>query len=109
MLLVVTDGNGVSQTVVVQGQGPATDASGEISVTGTAQPVCGADATRSGFLLQNNGTHPMTVNDLGLASLEPQSFTVAPGATWPPMGYPVPIGSVSVAGTAADNYAARTW
>lgn len=108
MLLVVVDGNGNQQTLCVQGQGAATDFSGSIAVDATSQPVAAANPNRSGLYFQNTSADPLTVSELGDATL-PNAFLIPPGASWPPQGYDVPITEITVAGLAGDTFVYREW
>ena len=114
MLLVVTDANGAQQTVVVNAQETPADFSGSIAVTGTSQQLAAANANRSGWLIQNRGANPMYVNDLGVAasstvSADNGSFEIAPGASFPPFGYPISTSIFNIVGTAADTFVYREW
>ena len=109
MLLTVIDATGAPQTLVANAQGPVTDASGPIAAANVSQDVVVADATRSGFLFQNVSDTAMTVGDGTDATLA-GAFAVAPGAYWPPAGYPAPVGSVTVAcATLGKVFTAKSW
>lgn len=109
--MTVIDANGSQQTIVVQAQGPATDASGTLTAqaSGVYQMVVDADPNRSGFVFQNNGDHVMNITDVGTNPSVISAFEIAPGAFWPPYGYPVPVGAVYVTGTLGETFAARVW
>lgn len=109
MLLTVLDGLGVSQKVIAVGQEAPVDKSGVIAATGVAQVAIDANAFRSGFVIQNTGANAMRVNELGAASVGAGSFSIAPGAFFPPAGYPVSTGAISIVGTAGDIFVAREW
>lgn len=113
MILQVTDANGAPQTIVVQSPGTPTDHSGTIAATNVSQTMLDAAApgvTRAGWLVQNKGTHAMNVNDLGdPADSSPTSVQIAPGAFFPPPGYPVTQGVISITGTTGDNFMVRVW
>lgn len=114
MLLVVVDGNGNQQTIIAQGQqlvDTVTDFSSAIEVTGQTQTISPPNPARSGIYFQNNGQHPMQINDAGNAGAEtePASFVVYPGGTWPPLGYPIPVGAINVSGTAGDAFVEKEW
>lgn len=114
MLLVVTDANGAQQTLVAQAQATASDYSGSITATGTSQALAAANALRSGWFIQNRGANPMYINDLGLPasstiSAGNGSIEVAPGATFPPFGYPISTTAFNITGTAADTFLYREW
>ena len=109
MLVNILDGNGAAQKVILKGQEAPIDHSGAISVTGVAQQMLAANVLRSGWVMQNLGANPMRVNDLGTATVGAGSFQVAVGAFFPPEGYPVSTGAVSILGTATDVYSVREW
>lgn len=109
MLLKVNDALGVQQTIVAHAVEAPLDHSGTIAVTGTAQTLLAANALRSGWFMQNRGTNVMYVNDLGTATTGAGSFSVQPGATFPPVGYPLATGAISVLGTLNDVYTVREW
>lgn len=110
MLLTVLDGAGVTQKVIVAAQEAVTDKSGSIAATGTAQTAIAANTLRSGYRIQNrSAVNPMYVNELGAASSGQQSCAIAPGAFFPPEGYPVTTSAISIMGTAGDLFAAREW
>ena len=109
MLLVVTDGQGNAQTIVVKGQEVVVDYSGTITATEISQPLLAASATRSGWIMQNNGQNPMTINEIGNSPLT-NSFAVAPfGGVFPPENFPLTTNQLNITGTAGDNYTLRAW
>src|SRR5271157_1669118 len=109
MLLVVTDGQGNAQTIVVKGQEVVVDYSGIIAATETSQLLLATSATRSGWIIQNNGQSPMTINEIGLDATV-KSFAVAPfGGVFPPENFPLTTNQLNIAGTAGDNYTLRAW
>lgn len=109
MLLAVLDGAGLARTVIAQAQETATDRSGTITATGVSQALMAANANRSGWFVQNNSDTAMTVNELGEDATEDSSITLYPGQTFPPVGYPIPITAISIAGTIDKAFAAREW
>ena len=113
MILWVVDANGTPQQIVAQSP---TDELQDRSGTGTGASVPLLEAVpdgfvRAGWFFQNNSqVNTMIINELGgEADAAPQCFVVPPGGTWPPPGYPVPQGVVSLAAALNDNYAAREW
>lgn len=111
----VVDANNVTQDIVVQIPVTPTDRSGTIQATDVSQVLMDAVAEgsfRAGWIVQNKsqtGT-TMQVNDLGDdADQSPTSIDLAPGESWPPPGYPVTQGPISIAGAAGDNFMAREW
>jgi hypothetical protein len=109
MLMTVIDGNGVSQAVIVSTQEAITNKSGSITATGVAQDAAVANALRSGCRFQNVGSNPMYFNDLEAAAVGEGSFIVGVGEYWPPVGYPVSTGAISVLGTVGDAFTGREW
>ncbi len=113
MLINVLDAAGVSQKLTVHGQEAAVDHSGIITATGTAQVALAANALRSGYFIQNRGVNPMYVNELGTAvvavSTNAGSVAIAPGSTFPPLGYPLSTGAISIIGTINDSFVVREW
>lgn len=111
MLLVVVDGNGDEQTVVVKGQidpSAIADLSGTITALGVSQPLAAANALRSGLYVQNTSADDLTISELGDATL-PNSFVIEPGKSWPPENYDVPTGEVAIAGPTGNTFVAREW
>lgn len=117
MILQVADGNGILQQICVQSVGTPTDRSGTIVTSGASQVLMdavpdGAELPRSGWLVQNNSQtgFSMQINEIGSdADTSPTSIYLAPGAFFPPPGYPVTQGEITIAGQSGDNYAAREW
>lgn len=107
----VVDRSNNPLTVIVQGLDPVTDHSGQIAATGTSQPLLQANAARSGFLIQNRSTtgNAMVVNEMGNDAIAFASWLLNPGDTFPPPGYPVQIGPVTIAGNIGDAYTCREW
>lgn len=110
MLMIVLDGQGVEQTIIVQSQGATIDASGTIAADDETQEIAAANADRAGLYFQNKGANVMLLNDLGDAgSGELACFQVPPGQSWPPAGYPIPVTAINVSGTAGDAFVFRQW
>ena len=111
MLVQILDATGTQQQVIIPAQEAAVDRSGQIASTGVSQILAAANVLRSGFRMQNKSSvNPMYVDDLGAASSTGnQSFTVLPGAFFPPESYPVTTNAINVLGTAGDIFAAREW
>lgn len=109
MLLKVNDALGVQQTITANGVEAPLDHSSTIAATGVAQTLLVANTLRSGWFMQNRGSNVMYVNDLGAATTGAGSFAVQPGATFPPVGYPLTGNAISVLGTLSDVYTVREW
>ena len=106
MLLNILDGNGNPQVIIAQGQGACADFSGVLT-GGVA--VIDANADRSGFLFQNNGTHTMRINEEGAGSAA-NAFVVAPGGFFPPYaGFQIPTTAIQISGTADEPFTYREW
>jgi len=109
MLLVVTDGQGNAQTIVVKGQEVVVDYSGTIAISGVSQLLLAASSARSGWIMQNNGSSPMTINEIGNDATI-KSFAVAPfGGVFPPENFPLTVNQLNIAGIAGDNFILRAW
>lgn len=108
MLLIVLDGAGDLQTIISPGQEVVTDRSGAIVATDTPQELMAVNTARSGFFLQNIGETNLYINDLDDAVIG-ESMIVSSGGIWPPPGYPVSVGSISISGTQGCAYVAREW
>lgn len=110
MLINVLDAQGVAQKMVVQGQEAIVDHSGSIAATGTSQTAIAANSLRSGCIIQNVGANPMFINELGVAAASTGgSFTLAPGATFPPAGMGLSAAAINITGTVGDKFTAREW
>lgn len=113
MLINVLDAAGIAQKLIVHGQEAPLDHSGVIAATAVAQTALAANSLRSGYVIQNRGAAAMYVNDLGAATVavgaNAGSFAIQPGAFFPPVGYPVTTGAISIIGTINDGFAVREW
>jgi hypothetical protein len=109
MLLIVQDGQGNLQTVVVKGQEAVVDYSGTIAQNGQSQLLLAANSTRSGWFFQNNGQNPMTINEIAGSALTNSFVVAAFGGTFPPENFPLTTVQINVAGTMGDAYTVRAW
>lgn len=109
MIITILDAAGVQQSVIAKGQESVVDKSGTITATGVSQLLMAANANRSGFLVQNLGSNPMHINAFGVAADDQTSFTIAPGAFFPPENYPITTGAITILGTIGDKFAAKEW
>lgn len=111
MLLSVKDGNGDAAIVCVQSQEtPNADASGTILAPNASQALMAANPDRAGWLFQNTSSGNMTLNDIGVDATDPSSFLIGAGQYFPPPGYPVTTGSITVAGPdAGATFVVREW
>lgn len=108
MLLSVKDASGEEQIIIVGGQATPTNHSGTIAVNGQSQIMIPADPGRSGFYFQNRSPGTLQINEIGSAT-DAAAFSVPPGGTFPPCGYPTPTGDITVAGPFGAAFAARSW
>ena len=110
MLLNILDSASTAQKIITHGQEAIVDASGTITATSVSQTIATASSTRSGFFIQNLGTHNMWLNDLGVATQVAGSILLAPGASLSaPAGYPINTNALSLIGTLGDGYTLRIW
>jgi hypothetical protein len=108
VLLIVQDGQGNLQTISAKGQEAVVDGSGSIAATGQSQTLLAANPNRSGWLMQNTGTYPMLINELGNPALS-ASWEVPAGWVFPPINFPLTINQLNISGTAGDTYTLRSW
>jgi hypothetical protein len=113
MLLQVIDGQGLLTTVIAASQETVVDHSGSITGSGS-QALLAVNPTRSGWFVQNRGTNPMYINELGAAasaavSAGSGSVMIPAGASFPPAGYPLTSQAINILGTLADNFVCREW
>ena len=109
MLINLLDASGVSQKVAILSQEAVVDHSGTITATGVAQVLLSANALRSGWVMENRGSNVMHVNELGTATSGSGSFSIQPSSTFPPYGFPLTTGAVSIIGTIGDKFTVREW
>ena len=95
MQLIVTDGNGTSQTIVAKGIEAPIVRSGHIFTAGGVQTLLDTNAFRSGWFMQNTGQNVMTISP---------GFQVPPRGTFPPPNYPCSPEAITVSGTINDTY-----
>jgi hypothetical protein len=111
MLVTLADAAGQPHVVTWQGQDQINDASGNLASIVAAQPVLAANLLRAGWLFQNTSQHAMLLLEIGAAATS--SWVINSGGFFPPPGYPVPTGAISVQATPdsqiGDTYAAREW
>jgi hypothetical protein len=109
MLVSILDGTGNLIKVIVKGQETVVDNSGSITQTAQSQILLAVNNLRSGWLFQNNGSSPMTLNELGATPEASNSWTVLPNESFPPENFPVTVNAINIIGIAGDNYIAREW
>lgn len=114
MIIQVVDANDETQNVVMQSIETPVDISGTLT-TGASQVISDgppAGFQRAGWFVQNKSVtgNVMTINELGGgADNSPTCVLLPPGATFPPPGYPVVQGAISLSGFAGDSFCAREW
>lgn len=113
MLLQVIDGQGILQTVIATGQETVVDHSGSLD-SSAAQELLAENESRSGWFIQNRGTNPMYLNELGedasaTVAADSGSIKLAAGESFPPAGYPVTTAAISIIGTVDDDFICREW
>lgn len=116
MQLQVLDGEGNTQTVIVAGIESIVDESNVIAQTGVSQMAAAANGNRSGWAFQNQSQNGnwMYLNELGTAATSATapgngSWAVAPGAVFPPPGFPLSTAQINILGTAGDVFVFREW
>jgi hypothetical protein len=89
-------------------RGALTDHSGTITVGGTSQQLAVANAARSHFEIQNLSDQPLYVNFGAAATIESDSFRIAPGGVYfnPPQY--CPNGTITIiGGTTGQKFVAK--
>jgi hypothetical protein len=110
MQLTVVDGNGAAQIICVQGVQTPTSRSGSIALANTSQQLMAANATRSGWYIQNQDDTALTVNEMGGDATTAGSIIVWPGQSFPPPNYPVTTLAITIASSKQGAvFAAREW
>jgi len=109
MQLKVLDALGIQQTLVSGGLESISDHSGTVAATGVSQTLLAANLSRSGWVGQNTSTHTLYWNPNGDASTGAGSFQVPAGGFFPPVGFPMTTGAVTITGTAADSFTIKEW
>jgi hypothetical protein len=110
-LTTILDGLGFPRLIYLQGQDPITDRSGTITITDQSQVLMPANPQRGGFRVQNLSANQnvMTVNEIGSDATILNSWVIYASQSFPPPNYPIPVGAVTIAGTAGDAFVAREW
>jgi hypothetical protein len=122
MLVQILDAQAAPHFVTWQGLDQINDNSGAlgagaVGVAAAPQQVIAANTTtpgtagcRCGWLFQNTSQAPMLLLELVAGEIT-SSWIIAPGAFFPPCGYPVTTAEIQVQGTSqssvGDSYAAR--
>lgn len=115
MLLNVLDSAGIAQKLSVRSQEAIADKSGIIAATGVSQTAIDANALRSGWLIENVGSNPMYVNELGVDAASAVatgsgSIKIAPGEMISSVDkLALSIAKISILGTLNETYVAREW
>jgi hypothetical protein len=110
MLLTIKDANGDNRNIIANSQAAPTDLSGTIAAANVSQVLAPENLDRSGFYFQNLSEQGILINELGNDATGAGSFMVEPLGVFPPCGYPVPTGAITIAGPAVGAaFAAREW
>lgn len=88
-----------------------TNRSGTLAAASTSQQVMAANASRRGFMIQNNSSAALWINELGAtAALAQPSIQIAAGATYTsPDGAASPLAINIIGGTLGQAFTAREW
>ena len=79
-------------------QATSTNRSGTITAGGTAQQLMASNASRRGFVIQNNSNSALFVNGIGAATSDGLSLTIAAGALYESSVQHTGTGAVSILG-----------
>lgn len=115
MLVKIIDGEGALQEGLYWASvGVPTDHSGSIADGALAQVLMPANADRAGWLVACVGPGALYVNEVGAAASEAVadgdgSIVLTPGQSFPPCGYPIIQGAISVIGPTGTAFVAREW
>ena len=118
MLVQITDYQGVPHWVTWQGRDQILDYSGSLGAGAVGpeaapQQIAPANAGRAGWLFQNASANPVLLVEIAVDAIATSAWTVYPGAFFPPPGYPIPTGAISVQGSPTsvegDAFAYREW
>lgn len=115
MLVKIIDGAGLLQEGLYWASvGVPTDHSGAIVDGALAQELMPANADRSGWLVMCIGPGAIYVNEVGeeatdVVSSGDGSVVLAPGQSFPPCGYPIVQGAISIFGPTGTTFVAREW
>ncbi|MGU3386938.1 hypothetical protein ACLBYG_20675 [Methylobacterium sp. D53M] len=91
-------------------RGTATSHSGTIAAGGTAQQLMAANASRRGFVVQNQSSGDLYVNGLGTATADQNSLKIAAGDFYETSVQHVGTGAVSIIGaTTGQAFYAREY
>lgn len=116
MLVTLADAAGAPHVVTWQGQDQINDASanllaGTVGNARAPQQILAANVLRAGWLFQNTSQNAMLL--LEIVGPVTSAWIINSGGFFPPPGYPIPVGVISVQGTAdsqlGDTFAAREW
>jgi hypothetical protein len=85
------------------------DRSGTVAAAGAAQQIAAKNVGRRGFMIQNLSDAALWFDTLAAAVAGAPSFRLAPGAIYETPAHAVPVGAISVCGTAGQSFSAREW
>lgn len=112
--ITVKDSTGATQTVstldtLINGA-TLTDKSGTITSGGAAQTLMASNASRRGFMIQNQSTGDLWISSLGTAAATQPSLWLPAGTYYEPPSGGVPTAAISIFGaTTGQAFAAREW
>jgi hypothetical protein len=87
-----------------------TDRSGTITSGGTQQTLMASNASRKGYLLQNNSTGDLWINSTAAAVVGQPSIKLGPGDYYESPYSGTPVGAVSIIGaTTGQAFSSREW
>lgn len=101
---------GVTNGVQLNGTGTWVDKSGTVTLGGTAQQIAASNASRRGFIIQNNSSGDLWFSTLATAVVSQPSMKVASGQAFSVTAPDVPTGAISIIGaTTSQSFTAREW
>lgn len=109
-LKITTGGGGTGGITVIGTQVTYTDRSGTVTLGGSAQTIMASNASRRGFIVQNQSSGDLWISSLGAAAATQPSIWLPAGAYYEPPFTGVPTAAISLFGaTTGQAFAAREW
>lgn len=100
----------MSTTRVISAEAKTKNASGTITLGGTAQELMAANKGRGGFWIQNVSDTDMWINELGTAAASQPSMKLAAGAFYESPVTGCTANAISIfCATTAKAFSAREW
>jgi hypothetical protein len=106
------DNDGSLRVIIVETlSGTLTDRSGTITLGGTAQTLMIANASRKGWLVQNNSAGTLWINEIGGTAVQAQpSISITAGSLYTSPTPGASNAAISIVGaTTSQAYTAREW